>query len=76
MYVAKRHQIAKIYDEHFAMVDIELPLRACRNLSALHLYVILVDEKEHQRVFHNLRDEGIGVNLHYIPVHTQPYYQN
>ncbi|MFN5767315.1 MAG: DegT/DnrJ/EryC1/StrS family aminotransferase, partial [Pseudanabaena sp.] len=45
-----------------------------------HLYVIHLHldkiSKTHRQVFEELRQAGIGVNLHYIPVHTQPYYQN
>lgn len=47
--------------------------------SSWHLYVIRLQldqiQKSHQQVFQELRDAQIGVNLHYIPVHTQPYYQ-
>jgi len=47
--------------------------------SGLHLYVIRLQlqkiDKTHREVFDLLRAHGIGVNLHYIPVHTQPYYQ-
>ena len=47
--------------------------------SALHLYPIQVDlgsiDKSRQQVFDELRQNGIGVNVHYIPIHTQPYYQ-
>jgi dTDP-4-amino-4,6-dideoxygalactose transaminase len=45
----------------------------------LHLYVIRLQldkiSKTHRQVFESLREQGIGVNLHYIPVHTQPYYK-
>ena len=48
--------------------------------SGLHLYVIRLQldaiSKSHKEVFEALRDNGIGVNLHYIPVHMQPYYQS
>jgi len=74
-HVKKRHEIAKNYDEHFVKPEITLPYRNPKNLSALHLYVIQVDESMHNYIFSSLRDKGIGVNLHYIPVHTQPYYQ-
>lgn len=74
-YVEKRHEIAKIYDQEFSNCKILLPLRSANNLSALHLYVIQVDEEKHKNVFHSLRRNNIGVNVHYIPVHTQPYYQ-
>ena len=46
----------------------------------MHLYVIRLQndygQRNHRQIFKNLRLRGIGVNLHYIPVHTQPYYRN
>jgi len=74
-YVKKRHEIAAVYDRGFASSNMLTPKRNPENFSALHLYVIRVDATEHQAIFNALQDEGIGVNLHYIPVHTQPYYQ-
>ena len=76
-YVARRHEIANRYDELLA----GLPLRSQERVdySALHLYVIRlkIDEvkKSQYELFVSLREQGIGVNLHYIPVHTQPYYR-
>ena len=75
-YVHKRHQIAVIYDQEFKNTNIQLPYRNPLNKSALHLYVIQVEPEKHNRIFHAIREKNIGVNLHYIPVHTQPYYQN
>ena len=75
-YVQKRHRIADKYDRELRGENVKIPLRAAENYSALHLYVIQVDEKKHRLIFDGLRKENIGVNLHYIPVHTQPYYQN
>lgn len=47
--------------------------------SGLHLYVIRLQQgkiqKTHRQVFESLREQGIGVNVHYIPVHPQPYYE-
>jgi dTDP-4-amino-4,6-dideoxygalactose transaminase len=47
--------------------------------SALHLYPIQIDldsvDKSRQQVFDELRQDGVGVNVHYIPIHTQPHYQ-
>ena len=74
-YVEKRHKIAENYDMGLADIKIQLPFRNSENKSALHLFVIKVDERQHKMIFHNLRKKNIGVNLHYIPVHTQPYYQ-
>jgi len=75
-YISKRHEIANVYDMQFEHSRIQKPYRNPNNKSALHLYVIQVDPQKHSYVFHSLRKENIGVNLHYIPIHTQPYYQN
>ena len=62
-----------------AGLPVETPFRNEGDRSALHLYVIRLRteriERSHREVFEYLRKEGIGVNLHYIPVHTQPYYR-
>lgn len=74
-YIDKRHEIAFRYDQKFNGVNLQKPYRNPLNKSALHLYVIQVEATQHKRIFHKLRENNIGVNLHYIPVHTQPYYQ-
>ena len=74
-YVERRHVIAARYDQEFKDAKVITPYRNPTNKSALHLYVIQVESSQHRRIFHELRGNNIGVNLHYIPVHTQPYYQ-
>lgn len=74
-YVERRHLIAAGYDNEFKGANLKTPYRNLENRSALHLYVIQVERSQHNRIFHKLRDSKIGVNVHYIPVHTQPYYQ-
>ena len=74
-YVARRHEIADNYDQEFKGTKLQTPYRNSQNKSALHLYVIQVASSQHRRIFQELRGSDIGVNLHYIPVHTQPYYQ-
>lgn len=75
-YVTRRHEIANRYDKLLAGLPLRSQVRA--EYSALHLYVIrlMLGEirQSHKDVFVALRECGIGVNLHYIPVHTQPYY--
>lgn len=77
-FVARRHVLARRYDELLADNPLILPTADPNNYSGLHLYVVRVPEaragKSHGVVFDALRSAGIGVNLHYIPVHTQPYY--
>lgn len=80
-YVARRHGIAKRYNEELADLPISLPFQAPASFSAYHLYVIRLNLKaipcmSHRGIFEKLRALGIMVNLHYIPVHTQPYYRN
>ena len=74
-YIESRHAIASRYDQEFKGVNLKIPYRNPASKSALHLYVIQVEPSRHRRIFHQLRENNIGVNLHYIPVHTQPYYQ-
>jgi UDP-4-amino-4,6-dideoxy-N-acetyl-beta-L-altrosamine transaminase len=78
-YVERRHVIAKHYDESFSNLPLVTPTIHPDSYSALHLYVIRLNlssiNTTHRAVFESLREQGIGVNLHYIPVHTQPYYQ-
>lgn len=78
-YVARRHQLAKRYDDLLVDLPVTTPWQHPDSYSGLHLYVIRLQldkiGKPHRQVFEGLRELGIGVNLHYIPVHTQPYYQ-
>jgi len=78
-FVRRRHAIAERYDQELKGLPIQLPWQHPDNYSAYHLYVICLEQskggKSHRQVFEELRAKGIGVNLHYIPVHTQPYYQ-
>ena len=75
-FVERRNELAKIYDAMLANLPVRRPYRAEEHLSAYHLYVIrLEDQFIHREVFETLRGEGISVNLHYTPVHLQPYYR-
>jgi UDP-4-amino-4,6-dideoxy-N-acetyl-beta-L-altrosamine transaminase len=73
-FVARRRQLADRYDHLLAGLGLVLPGRDAQASSAWHLYVVRVPG-ERARVFDTLRRLGIGVNVHYIPVHTQPYYR-
>lgn len=78
-FVTARHRLAARYYEKLASLPVVLPHQLENTYSGLHLYVIRLKLDEiklsHREVFDALRANGIGVNLHYIPVHTQPYYQ-
>ena len=77
-FVQRRHELALRYNELLVGLPLTLPYQLPNTYSAFHLYVVRLDlsalHKSHKEVFNSLREQGIGVNLHYIPVHTQPYY--
>ena len=79
-FVEKRQQIAQMYDTAFADIDYVQPLSVQADVShAYHLYMVQMDtdalEMSRADIFSFLRDNNIGVNVHYIPVHLHPYYQ-
>jgi UDP-4-amino-4,6-dideoxy-N-acetyl-beta-L-altrosamine transaminase len=78
-FLARRRELAARYDEAFAELPVITPWQHPDTLSAWHLYVIRIDRRRirrsHREVFDALREGGIGVNLHYIPVYRQPYYR-
>lgn len=77
-FVAKRHILQERYDSLLNGLPIIKPYQNQDCYSALHLYPIQIDlegvVKNRQQIFSELRQRGIGVNVHYIPIHTQPYY--
>ncbi len=79
-FVARRHQLVERYDEALAELPLTLPWQAPATWSAFHLYVVRLDlkliGKSRRQVFEDLRQRNILVNIHYIPVHTQPYYRS
>jgi UDP-4-amino-4,6-dideoxy-N-acetyl-beta-L-altrosamine transaminase len=74
-FVARRRELAARYDRLLGNLPLKRPCPASDVVSAWHLYVIRVAADQHRAVFDALRADGIGVNLHYIPVHTQPHYR-
>ncbi|HHX8605603.1 TPA: UDP-4-amino-4,6-dideoxy-N-acetyl-beta-L-altrosamine transaminase [Vibrio alginolyticus] len=79
-FVSSRHELAQGYYTKLENLPVTLPYQLPDTYSGLHLFVIRLKLDDisltHQQVFDALRERGIGVNLHYIPVHTQPYYQD
>lgn len=79
-FVHKRNEISRIYSRLLRDLPIRLPIVAEGMYSSWHLYPIRLNineiKKSHRQVFEQLREVGIGVNLHYLPVHLQPYYRN
>lgn len=78
-YVTRRHELARRYDELLKDLPVTTPWQHPDGYSGLHLYVIRLQlgkiQKTHRHVFETLYSKDILVSLHYIPVHTQPYYQ-
>ena len=74
-FVQRRNELAQRYDEAFADMPIEYQTTPDGVYSSRHLYVIRVPADQHLGLFEHLRAQGIGVNLHYIPVHLQPEYR-
>jgi UDP-4-amino-4,6-dideoxy-N-acetyl-beta-L-altrosamine transaminase len=78
-FVARRHELARRYDSLLKDLPLTTPWQHPDSYSGLHLYVIRLQLDQichtHRQVFESLREQGIGVNVHYIPVHTQPYYR-
>ena len=77
-FVTQRHILQKRYDLLLNDLAIIKPCQDQDSYSALHLYPIQIDldsvDKDREKIFDELRQNGIGVNVHYIPIHTQPYY--
>lgn len=77
-YVARRHALARRYDHLLEGLPVTLPWQHPDGYSGLHLYVVRLKLADiavsHLDVFRALQRQQIGVNLHYIPVHLQPYY--
>ena len=77
-FVTQRHILQERYDSLLSNLPIIKPHQNQDSYSALHLYPIQIDldnvDKGREKIFDELRQNGIGVNVHYIPIYTQPYY--
>ncbi|MGR8932928.1 MAG: UDP-4-amino-4,6-dideoxy-N-acetyl-beta-L-altrosamine transaminase [Gammaproteobacteria bacterium] len=78
-FIARRREIAELYDRALSDLPLLLPRQHADGRSAWHLYVVQLQlqhlHSDKATLFRALKERGIGVNVHYIPVHTQPYYQ-
>jgi UDP-4-amino-4,6-dideoxy-N-acetyl-beta-L-altrosamine transaminase len=78
-FIQKRHEIAKRYNDELKHLPLTLPQQGKENYSSFHLYIIRLKldsiKKSHKDIFEELRSEGLGVNLHYIPVYHHPYFK-
>ena len=79
-FVARRHELAERYNKLLQDLPVTLPWQHADSYSGIHLYVIRLQldniRKTHVEVFQSMRDAGILVNVHYIPVHLQPHYKS
>lgn len=74
-WVKTRNIYAKYYTEKLEKFNLGLPPTFLDRYCAFHLYIIKVPANKRKSIFEKLRSDGIGTNVHYIPVYHQPYYQ-
>ncbi|MCX9156152.1 UDP-4-amino-4,6-dideoxy-N-acetyl-beta-L-altrosamine transaminase [Niveibacterium sp. 24ML] len=75
-FLERRRALAQRYDEALADLPLQRPWQRPGALSAYHLYpIVLRDADQRRQVYERLREAGIGVQVHYLPVHLQPYYR-
>mgnify|MGYP001375454941 FL=1 len=79
-FITIRHSLKQRYDELLKDLPLITPAQSSDSYSSLHLYPVQLKleqlSKAHNQIFDELRKNGVGVNLHYIPIHMQPYFQN
>ena len=75
-FVARRNSLALLYDKALENISVQRQIIPEDTLSSRHLYLIRVSSQDHFKLFKALRHKGIGVGLHYMPVHLQPYYRS
>jgi len=77
-FVLNRHKLQKKYDSLLSTLPVIRPFQEQDSFSSFHLYPIQVNfevvDKSRKQIFDELRNKGIGVNVHYIPIHLHPYY--
>ena len=75
-WIVRRRQLASRYEARLAGIDGVVPLRRPKgSTGAHHLFVVRVQPADRLRIFEALAGQGIGVNVHYIPVYRQPYHR-
>lgn len=79
-FVTKRNSLARNYNNLLKALPLSTPEQSENTLSSFHLYIVRIDLKKlknkKNKIFNLLRKKGIGVNVHYIPIHYHPFYQN
>ncbi|MFC4699935.1 UDP-4-amino-4,6-dideoxy-N-acetyl-beta-L-altrosamine transaminase [Glaciecola siphonariae] len=74
-FIEQRRVIAQRYFERLADLPLALPQAKVLQSSSWHLFMVELTEHQRKNVYQQLHDLGIGVNVHYIPIHCHPYYQ-
>ncbi len=78
-FVSRRQEIAARYDNLLEGLPLKIPVRQSYSHSAFHLYVVQLEleniKLSRRMLFERIRNDGISLNVHYIPVHLQPYYR-
>tara|TARA_B100000787_G_scaffold169711_1_gene161898 strand:- start:1743 stop:2900 length:1158 start_codon:yes stop_codon:yes gene_type:complete len=78
-FISRRHLLKEKHDLLLSDLPVIKPHQHEDSYSALHLYPVQIElnkvSKNRRQIFNELRENGIGVNVHYIPIHTQPYYE-
>lgn len=75
-YISKRHEISNLYRKLLSSLDVKLPHQLNECYNSYHLFVVQVQEEKRKEIFDKMREAGIGVNVHYLPVHLHPYYKS
>lgn len=74
-FIQARTHLAQRYDELLASLPLQKPASEAHSTSSHHLYVVRVNSQHRRLIFESLRCQGIGVNVHYIPIYRQPFYR-
>lgn len=74
-FIKRRTDLAKVYDKALKNLPLKLPIVESHSHSAWHLYMIELKHHDRHSIYQKLHAKGVGVNVHYIPIHLQPYYQ-
>lgn len=76
-FIRKRHSLAKYYNKILKKFPLNIPWQDPNTFSSYHLYPVTIDSKKFSRLdlFNLFRKNNVGVNIHYIPIHLQPFYK-
>ena len=77
-FVLRRREIAKYYDERLPAIGLEIPWQSESSFSSYHLYPVKCGDGssiDRNSLYHSLHELGLGVNIHYIPIHRHPFFE-